>query len=226
MGQAMTNVKGLRGGAVYFNNLSAVTMYDFAASADSSNSRALIGNLYANPGSGGTPTRAALNYIGDQYMNNTNIIQYGCQRNAAFILTDGFADNSGPTPPTYDPTKWVGTKPYQTITATSLADIASYYYTTNLRPALPTGLLSVDPSDPSPQRGQEPQPAHEHLRGDAGYEGNHLRHRFRGRKQPVPDLLRTGPRPRRAAIRLRSTTCGTPRSTGAARCSWRTTPPS
>ena len=110
MGQAMTNVKGLRGGAVYFNNLSPVTMYDFAATADSSNARALIGNLYANPGNGGTPTRDALNYIGDQYMTNTNIIQYGCQRNAAFILTDGFANNTGPTPPTYDQTKWVANR--------------------------------------------------------------------------------------------------------------------
>jgi type IV pilus assembly protein PilY1 len=156
MGQAMTNVKGLRGGAVYFNNLATVTMYDFAATADSSNSRALIGNLYANPGTGGTPTRTALNYIGSQYMNNTNIVQYGCQRNAAFVLTDGFADNSGPTPPSYNQSTWVGAKPYQTITATSLADIASYYYTANLRPDLPAGLLSVDPSDTAANADKNP----------------------------------------------------------------------
>jgi hypothetical protein len=77
MGQAMANVSGLRGGAVYFNNLQTVTMYDFAATADSNNARALIGNLYANPGSGGTPTRDALNYIGAQYMSNSSVIQYG-----------------------------------------------------------------------------------------------------------------------------------------------------
>ena len=156
MGQAMTNIKGLRGGAVYFNNLLPVTMYDFAATANSSNARALIGNLYANSGNGGTPTRDTLNYIGDQYMTNTSIIQYGCQRNAAFILTDGFANNTGPTPPSYDQTKWEATKPYQTITTGSLADISSYYYTTNLRPALPTGLLPVDPSDTAPNADKNP----------------------------------------------------------------------
>jgi type IV pilus assembly protein PilY1 len=147
MGQAMSNVKGLRGGAVYFNNRQPVTMYDFAATADSSNARALIGSLYANPGSGGTPTRDTLDYIGDQYMDNHSIIQYGCQRNAAFILTDGFANNTGPTPPGYDQATWVEDRPYQTITTGSLTDIASYYYTANLRPDLPAGLLSVDPSD-------------------------------------------------------------------------------
>ncbi len=156
MGQSMTNVKGLRGGAVYFNNLQPVTMYDFAATADSSNARALIGNLYASPANGGTPTRDALNYIGAQYMSNTSIIQYGCQRNAGFILTDGFANNTGPTPPSYDQTKWVGNRPYQTITTGGLADIASYYYTTNLRPAMPTGLLSVDSSDPDPRADKNP----------------------------------------------------------------------
>ncbi|HEY6509659.1 MAG TPA: PilC/PilY family type IV pilus protein, partial [Vicinamibacterales bacterium] len=156
MGQAVVNVKGMRGGAVYFNNLQPVTMYDFAASADASNSRALIGNLYANPGNGGTPTRDALNYVGSQYMSNTNIIQYGCQRNAAFVLTDGFANNTGPTPPTYDQDTWMENRPFQTITTGSLADIASYYYTTNLRPALPPGLLSVDPSDTTPSADKNP----------------------------------------------------------------------
>lgn len=156
MGGALAGVKGLRGGTVYFNNRQPVTMYDFSATSDGSNGRALLGNIYANSGSGGTPTRETLEYIGDQFTGNSNIIQFGCQRNAAFILTDGFANNSAVTVPAYDQSTWVGTRPYQTIHAGSLADIASAYYTNNLRPDLQAGLLNVDPSDTSPGADRNP----------------------------------------------------------------------
>jgi len=156
MGEALSAVKGLRGGATYFNNLQPVTMYDFAATADSANARALLGSLYANPGTGGTPTRETLKYIGDQYATNTNIIQFGCQRNAAFILTDGFANPDAVAAPAYDATTWVNARPYTTIHTPSLADLASAYYTRNPRPDLPTGLLNVDPSDTSPSADKNP----------------------------------------------------------------------
>jgi type IV pilus assembly protein PilY1 len=156
MGEALETVKGLRGGSVYFNNRQPVTMYDFGATADSSNARALLGSIYANGGSGGTPTRETLSYIGEQYAGNTSIVQFGCQRNAAFILTDGFANASTVTVPSYDPATWVGTRPYQTIHAGSLADIASAYYTNNLRTDLPAGMLNVDPSDTSPAADKNP----------------------------------------------------------------------
>jgi type IV pilus assembly protein PilY1 len=156
MGEALSSVKGLRGGSVYFNNRQPVTMYDFSAAGDSSNGRALLGSIYASGGSGGTPTRETLNYIGDQFVNNGSIVQFGCQRNAAFILTDGFANATTVTVPAYDPSAWVGTRPYQTIYGGSLADIASAYYTRNLRPDLPAGLLNVDPSDTSPSADRNP----------------------------------------------------------------------
>jgi type IV pilus assembly protein PilY1 len=156
MGQAVEAVKGLRGGSVYFNNLQPVTMYDFSATADSANARALLGSIYANPANGGTPTRETLNHIGNQYVTNSSIIQFGCQRNAAFILTDGFANASTVSVPGYSQATWVGTRPYQTIHSGSLADIASAYYTNNLRTDLPTGLLNVDPSDTSPAADKNP----------------------------------------------------------------------
>ena len=156
MGDAVASVKGLRGGSVNFNNLLPITMYDFSAVADSANSRALLGAIHTNPANGGTPTRETLKYIGEQYRTNTSIIQYGCQRNAAFILTDGFANASTVTVPTYNQATWVATRPYQTIFAGSLADLASCYYTNNLRTDLPTGLLNVDPSDTSPNADKNP----------------------------------------------------------------------
>jgi type IV pilus assembly protein PilY1 len=156
MGDALSAVKGLRGGSVYFNNQQSVTMYDFNAVSDSANARALLGAIHTNAASGGTPTRETLKYIGEQYKSNTGIIQYGCQRNAAFILTDGFANASSVTVPAYAQATWVGTRPYQSIYAGSLADLASSYYTNNLRPDLPTGLLNADPSDTSPSADKNP----------------------------------------------------------------------
>jgi type IV pilus assembly protein PilY1 len=156
MGDALTAVKGLRGGSVYFNNRQSVTMYDFSAVADSANARALLGAIHTSAASGGTPTRETLKHIGEQYKSNTGIIQYGCQRNAAFVLTDGFANASNVTVPAYNQATWVGTRPYQSIYAGSLADLASSYYTNNLRPDLPTGLLNVDPSDTSPSADKNP----------------------------------------------------------------------
>ena len=58
--------------------------------------------------------------------------------------------------PGYSQSTYVGTRPYQTIHSGSLADIASAYYTNNLRPDLPAGLLNVDPSDTSPEADKNP----------------------------------------------------------------------
>jgi type IV pilus assembly protein PilY1 len=114
MGQVLSQVRDVRGGIVKFNATSAVTMYDFNATADSQNYRPLLGAVYTNPASGGTPTRDALNYIGEQYLRTDGSapIQYGCQRNAAFVMTDGFANASGPTVAAYDKTTWRNGAPF------------------------------------------------------------------------------------------------------------------
>ena len=158
MGQVLGQVRDVRGGIVKFNATSAVTMYDFNSTVDSTNARQLLGTVYTNPASGGTPTRDALNYVGQQFMR-TDVnapIQYACQRNAAFVLTDGFANASGPTVPSYTKTTWGNGAPFTTIYANSLADMALYYFTTNLRPALPTGLLSFDPTNTRPDADRNP----------------------------------------------------------------------
>jgi type IV pilus assembly protein PilY1 len=158
MGQVLSQVHDVRGGVVEFNNRSAVTMYDFNATTDSQNYRQLLGTVYTNPASGGTPTRDALNYIGQQYMRTdaSAPIQYACQRNAAFILTDGFANASGPTVASYNQTTWGNGAPYTQIFANSLADMALYYYTTNLQPAMPAGLVPFDPSNTRPDTDRNP----------------------------------------------------------------------
>ena len=154
LGSAMSNVlptlQGIRGGGVYFNNQANVTMYDFDTTADSTNERSLIGMIYRNASFNGTPTRETLKFIGEQYRSNS-ITQYGCQMNAAMIMTDGFANGSNVSVPNYSQATYGGVQPYQTTYSGSLADIALAYYTMNIRPDLPSGLMTNggDPASPN-----------------------------------------------------------------------------
>lgn len=155
---SFSQVAGLRVGITKLNNLAPVTMWDLSSTDTSKNVQALLGVLYATAPSGGTPTRAALNYVGQQFMraDSSAPIQYACQTNAAFVMTDGFAQASGPTVPSYDKSAWVGAPPYATIHANSLADIAAYYYTTNLRSDLPAGQISFDPASTASNADKNP----------------------------------------------------------------------
>ena len=153
MSSALVDIRGIRGSTVYFNDRNPVTMRDFSAETDSENGKDVLGNIYANKANGGTPTSATLKYIGEQFKRTDADapIQFACQRNAAFVLTDGFAnDINGESVPSYTSSTWHGSKPYTTTHSKSLADIAASYYTNNLRPTLTKGLLSIDPSDTSP----------------------------------------------------------------------------
>lgn len=154
MSSALGELKGIRGGASYFNERSGdhVTMYDFSSEVDSENGRAVLGLIYRNRSASGTPTGMKLDFIGKEFKRTGSSapIQYACQRNAAFILTDGYANGSRPSTPAYDRSAWHAEAPYTKIYSNWISDIAASYYTNNLRPDLARGLLSIDPSDSSP----------------------------------------------------------------------------
>jgi type IV pilus assembly protein PilY1 len=147
MGETMESLTGMRLGVAVFNSLGTVTMYDTDATSSASNGRRVAGIFYQTDGSGGTPTRATLTHIGEQYRTNTSIVQYACQRNTAFIVTDGFANASGGSVPSYSQSTWATEAPYLSIYAGSLADIALSYYTINLRPSLTAGRVETTPTD-------------------------------------------------------------------------------
>jgi type IV pilus assembly protein PilY1 len=151
MGSVLDTLNGMRLGVVPFNNRATPTMYDTDSTDPAQNGQKVAGIFAGNAASGGTPTRETLNYIGNQFSTNKAIIQYSCQRNAAFIVTDGFAAASNVTPPTYDNKVWGKTAPYTTTYSKTLADIALSYYTNNLRTDLTTGRVpaateSLDPA--------------------------------------------------------------------------------
>lgn len=164
MAQVLAELTGMRLGVVPFNvvrtSASKINMYDTDSSDATLNGKAVTGLFYGNLADGGTPTRETLKYIGDQLASNADIIQYSCQRNAAFVVTDGFAYANPTTPSAYDNgTKWGIGAPYTTRYPGTLSDIALAYYTinprtgspTSLPPGLPTGRVpaaigSLDPS--------------------------------------------------------------------------------
>jgi len=164
MGETMEGLTGMRLGVVPFNNLAGnVTIYDADAAAAASNRLRVAGIFYEANGSGGTPTRETLRYIGEQFKRTDisggryNVIQFACQRNNAFIVTDGFANASAVAMPPWDGGKsaatWGTGPPYATTFDGTLADLALRYYTNNPRPptdlvnGLAAGALNATPSD-------------------------------------------------------------------------------
>lgn len=143
MGHVLNGLSGMRVGLTEFNNKSEskIAMYDTDITA---NSRVVAGKFYNNLAIvTGTPTRATLKYIGDQFDTDKSIIESACQRNAAFIVTDGYAndyDDDSVFPPAYDQQTYGSGAPYSPTTRGTLADTALAYYTRRLRPTLPEGL--------------------------------------------------------------------------------------
>ena len=150
MGQVLESLTGLRMGTVLFNNRSAPTVYDLDSASPAANGRALAATFYKNNTTGGTPTRETLKFIGDYYSGSSSPIQYACQRNNAFIVTDGFANVASVAPPAYAAAKWVSGAPYEKIWKNSLADIASSYYTNNPKSALAKGMVPKTAIDTNP----------------------------------------------------------------------------
>lgn len=146
MGQVLPNVNNIYGGVstlsnTYQNPPSPLVLDNFATTGYSNT----LEVIYKNTATTDTPTKAAMKFVGDQFMNNTSIIKYACQSNANIVLTDGYANASGPATTTYDQTKYGTGVPYQSIYSGSLADQALYYYSTNLRPDLsPLGVVPHD----------------------------------------------------------------------------------
>lgn len=157
MGSVLSTLKGMRIGLVAMNAQSVPTMYDLDSTNPLTNAQVITGKFYQNSSSGGTPTRSLLNYIGNQFKTNNAIVQYSCQRNAAFIVTDGFAENTPLTPPSYTSATWGKGSPYETTYPGTLADIALSYYTNNLRSDLTTGRVpTVVPTVSNPGADNNP----------------------------------------------------------------------
>ncbi|MCL4737757.1 MAG: pyrrolo-quinoline quinone [Burkholderiaceae bacterium] len=152
MGEVLEGLTGLRLGLMRFTDSGvatpAVTMYDTESGSASTNGLRVAGQFYTNAviEPEGTPTHATIKHIASQYENNPNIIQYACQRNSMFIVTDGFSNTTSIAVPAYDKNKYGGAPPYTDIPNGSLSDLALAYYTNRLRLDLPAGRVPISAS--------------------------------------------------------------------------------
>jgi type IV pilus assembly protein PilY1 len=123
---------------------------DFDKGTGSSSQKALFySKLYGQTPSGSTPLRPAMsktgNYFANKVTGQTDPMQYSCQRNYLLLSTDGYW-NTGGEPGSYVPKQLDGAtaignqdgsaaRPQLDTTGAknSLADIAKYYYDTDLR---------------------------------------------------------------------------------------------
>ena len=160
VGQALEPLTGLHVGMIQFNTLpvdsTRIELFDLDEALATRNGRHVAGLFYGTNGSGGTPTRETLKRIGEEFARPANAnpnlagpIKFACQRNNAFIVTDGFANASTVAPRnSYDRATWgFGRAPYETIFDNTLANLALYFYTRNPRTDLTAGLLGPIDSD-------------------------------------------------------------------------------
>jgi len=150
MGRVLEDLTGVRLGVVPFNNRpSSVAMKDSEDPSDSANGLAIAGAFYKNADSlVATPTHDAVAFIGNQYNANKNIVQYACQRNSMFVVTDGLATTASKSGvPAYTAATYGGAPPYSTTHPGTLADWALSYYTNRLRTDLTAGKVPVSDSD-------------------------------------------------------------------------------
>ncbi len=137
-GRAFDDLSFLRAGGFRINNRSLQGMWDFDVTAERSS---LYNFLYNAVGSGGTPNRKALNYAGQQFNTNNNVITYSCQQNFSLLFTDGFA--------VPDTSSGVGNadgnkgSPYEDSYSNTMADIAMHYYAMVLQSNLDEGNVPI-----------------------------------------------------------------------------------
>jgi type IV pilus assembly protein PilY1 len=119
-------------------------MYDFDNTSDSLNAKRLLHLIYNARRQAGTPTRRTLEYVAQQFARtNANApVNASCQFNAAFIVTDGYASNSGPATAVGNADS--STSNRYTIPYTTTEPKLNY---TN---ATPAGTKPLPPTDPLP----------------------------------------------------------------------------
>lgn len=152
------------------DNAEFLTIREF----DSAQKSSWFNNLYGSLPSGNTPLLGALAKAGRIYAGKlgTDPIKYSCQRNFSILSTDGYWNQ---TFPTYNATKEDGTTlvgdqdgaatapSYDKLgKANTLADVAYYYYHTDLRPG--TCTVCKDNVPPAGTKNDEDDVAkHQHM---------------------------------------------------------------
>lgn len=141
LGVAFGDITNLRVGTFTINNRNTVTMRDLGVTSERD---AFFDQAYNSMvASGGTPNRESVRHMGEQLRRTGGgaPIQYACQQNFGLLFTDGYAN------------AWTGAgvgnvdgsygAPFADTVSNTMADIAMFYYQTNLRPDLEDGRVPI-----------------------------------------------------------------------------------
>lgn len=124
IGRAFAPFNFLRVGRFTINNRNNVDMIDLDDNSEKSD---LLDWAYKLRGTGGTPNREAVDHLGSQFErtgDNAPILE-ACQKNFGMLFTDGYSNNSGPSPGNTDSGE---PAPIGDSFADTMADIAYKYY--------------------------------------------------------------------------------------------------
>lgn len=151
MGQAFRDLTGMRVGLFTINKRNNVTMRSLEEAAGRTG---FYNQLYGVSGnSGGTPNRAAMVHIGNQFKRTDSNapVTLECQKNFGLLFTDGFSTTSGASVGNVDGSDGA---PYADNHSNTIADIARKHYKDRLRSDLEDGQVAVaigcNTPDPDP----------------------------------------------------------------------------
>lgn len=152
IGESFQDMDNARVSSFRINSRSNVQMLDLDDAEDRSS---FFDGIYSLVGSGGTPSKQAVQHMGEEFMrsNENAPIAYECQQNFGLLFTDGYSNtwwdaNVGDV----DGDKG---EPFADDVSDTMADIAMHYYTTHLREDLPRGEVPV----PSQCSAPDPHPS-------------------------------------------------------------------
>lgn len=164
-GQAFNTIgSNYRVGFTTINSSPVIGGSDFLDIADfgASQKSAWYSKFYGIVPNGGTPLRAALADVGRMYggqFSSHDPVQYSCQQNFTILSTDGYwngatsgaVDLAGTAVGNQDNDTATSPRPLfdggtATNASNTLADVAMYYYKTDLRPAGSVNALGTDVS--------------------------------------------------------------------------------
>jgi len=154
-----------RVGLTTINNPIVLNIDNFENTATKKQKDLFYSNLYSFDPSGGTPLRTSLKAVGDMFAGTSAVyadpLQYSCQKNYAILATDGYWNDDLKSevrggqfvPPDADHPDQDGAaaRPSKDDlqTPNTLADVAYYYYNTDLRTSCGSNDLCTNNVSPS-----------------------------------------------------------------------------
>ncbi|PBS12260.1 pilus assembly protein [Lysobacteraceae bacterium NML93-0792] len=137
---ALVDVKNMKVGWFRINDRRDVTMRDMS---DETAKQALFNGIVEMRASGSTPSRQAVQYLGQQFQRTdaNRPIQLSCQKNAGMLFTDGYINDAG-SPAVGNLDRDLGA-PFADTVSHTMADIVVPYYYDSLLPALEANAVPV-----------------------------------------------------------------------------------